>query len=98
MHTHAHTHTQSSPDKNKPSVQVLQAHADIWKLGKESIDLRVNKNMFARVQSYFPECTTIVANLESYMQEAEAQMFPANKDDEQAWIESVIQETIPRVS
>ena len=96
-HTHTHTHT-CSPDKNKGTVKVLQAHSDIWKLGKESIDLRVNRQKFARVQNYFPECSVIVENLESYMQEAEAQMFPANQAEEQAWVQSVIEETIPRVS
>ena len=91
MHTH-------SPDKNKPTVKVLRAHADVWRTGKEDVDVRVNKKTFARVQNYFPECTVLVANVEEYMQEAEAQMFPEAMAEEQAWVQEVMKETLPKVS
>ncbi len=86
-----------SPDRKKATIQVLQAHSDIWHVGKDTIDLRLNKRVFARVQKFFPECRVIVANVESFVQQAEMQMFPVRMADEQAWVEEVMAETMPKV-
>ncbi len=39
----------------------------------------------------------IVANVESFVQQAEMQMFPVRMADEQAWVEEVMAETMPKV-
>ncbi len=53
--------------------------------------------MFARVQDYFSECHIVVANVESFVQQAEVQMFPTRMAEEQAWVQEVMAETIPKV-
>lgn len=87
-----------SPDRSKTTVQVLIKHADVLHLGQESVDLRLNKETFTSVQRYFPECEVIVDNFEAYMQEAERQMFPQQRTEEEAWMQAVVQETVPSVS
>ncbi len=70
----------------------------MWHVGHETVDLRVDKRLFARVQRYFPECHIVVSNVETFVQEAEAQMFPQEMAKEQAWEEEVIAQTMPKVS
>jgi len=84
-----------SPDRSKTTVQVLIKHADVLHLGQESVDLRLNKETFTSVQRYFPECEVIVDNFEAYMQEAERQMFPQQRTEEEAWMQAVVQEMVP---
>lgn len=87
-----------SPDKNKPTVQTLQAFSDVWHYGKESVDVRLKKSAFARVQKYFPECSIIVDNLEVHVQAAEVKMFPRKKTEQNAWMRTVVQSVLPNVS
>ena len=87
-----------SPDKNKPTVRILQGHSDVWHIGKESVDMRLKKPVFVRVQKYFPECSIIVEDLEATVQEAEEKMFPRKKDDQDAWMKTVVQSVLPNVS
>lgn len=84
------------PDRKRATVQVLMSHSDVWKLGKDSVDLRIKANAFSRVQRFFPECNVIVSNLEAHVQEAEALMFPMGKADEEAWMAAVAQEAFPK--
>ena len=74
------------------------SHADVWNLGKDSVDLRIKASAFSRVQRYFPECTVLVSNLEAHVQEAEMLMFPMKKADEEAWMTAVAQEAFPKVN
>ena len=92
MHTHFR-----SPDRNKATVQVLMSHSDVWRLGRDSVDLRIKSSAFSRVQRFFPECNVVVSNLEAHVQEAEALMFPMRKADEEAWMAAVAQEAFPKV-
>jgi len=87
-----------SPDRSKTTVQVLIKHADVLHMGQESVDLRLNKDTFTSVQRYFPECDIVVDNFEAYMQEAERQMFPQQRTEEEAWMQAVVQEMVPSVS
>ncbi|XP_064391731.1 carboxypeptidase O-like isoform X2 [Halichondria panicea] len=82
------------PDKKKATIQTLQAHSDVWHVGKDTIDVRLSKKTFARVQNYFPKCHIVVANVESFVQQAEVQMF--RMAEEQAWVQEVMAETIPK--
>jgi hypothetical protein len=73
------------------------SHSDVWKLGKDSVDLRIKASAFSRVQRFFPNCNVVVSNLEAHVQEAEALMFPMRKADEEAWMAAVAQEAFPKV-
>ena len=73
------------------------SHSDVWKLGKDSVDLRIKASAFSRVQRFFPECNVVVSDLEAHVQEAEALMFPMRKADEEAWMAAVAQEAFPKV-
>lgn len=84
------------PDKNKVTVQVLRDHTDVWHIGKESIDMRVSRNAFARVQTYFPECTVIIEDLEAHVQAAETMMFPQKKAEQEAWLQEVVKALLPK--
>lgn len=86
-----------SPDKNKATVQILRDHSDVWHTGKESIDVRIARKTFARVQEYFPECSIMVEDLEAHVQAAEARMFPQKKAEQEAWLQAVVQSVIPKV-
>lgn len=90
--------TPHSPDKNKVTVQVLRDHSDVWHIGKESIDMRVSRKAFVRVQTYFSECTVIIEDLEAHVQAAEAMMFPQKKAEQEAWLQAVVQAVMPKVS
>lgn len=79
-------------------MQILAAHTDVWHAGQETIDLRMDKRLFARVQKYFPDCHIVVANVEEFVQRAEAQMFPQKMAEEQVWEDEVLAQTIPKVS
>ncbi len=87
-----------SPDKNKASVQVLVDHADVWHVGKESVDMRIDRRQFARVQAYFSECAIVIQDMEAHVQAAEAKMFPTKKAEQSEWIKAVIQAALPNVS
>lgn len=76
---------------------MLRDHSDVWHVGKESIDMRVRKSVFARVQRYFPECVVQVSDLEAHMQEAEKAMFPRKKAEQEAWEKAVVQAMLPKV-
>ena len=86
-----------SPNREKATVQVLRDHSDVWSMGKESIDMRVNRQAYARVQEYFPECTVLIADLEAHVQAAEQQMFPKKAKEQEAWIQSVVEAVVPGV-
>ena len=60
--------------------------------------MRLKKSTFARVQTYFPECYVIVEDLEAHVKAAEAQMFPARKTEQDAWLQTVVQALYPKVS
>ena len=93
----SHEFLSPSPDKNKPTVQVLQQHSDVWHTGKESIDMRIKGSAYARVQDYFPECSIVVEDLEAHVQAAESQMFPQKKEEQNAWLQSVVEAVLPQV-
>ncbi len=59
--------------------------------GPKTVDLRLKRKTFSRVQAYFPHCRTIVENLEVAVQAAEAQMFPQKLREQEAWMEAVVQ-------
>lgn len=73
-------------------MQVLERHSDVWRRGRESIDLRIRRAAYQKVSWYFPECSVIVENLEAHVQASELQMFPARKADEDAWTKAVVEE------
>jgi hypothetical protein len=52
------------------------------------------RETFARVQKYVPECRVLIADVEAYVQEAEAQMFPARIQEEEAWAKSVLENVL----
>lgn len=76
---------------------MLRDHSDVWHVGKESIDMRISRKAFARVQGYFPECAVIVEDLEAHVQAAEARMFPQKKAEQEAWLQAVVQAIGPKV-
>lgn len=87
-----------SPDKNKPTVQILQSYSDVWYVGRESVDVRLKKQAFVRVKDYFPECSIIIEDLEASVQAAEVKMFPKKKAEQDAWTKIVVQSVLPNVS
>ena len=60
--------------------------------------MRVNKHAYARVQDYFPECAIVVEDLEAHVQSAESKMFPKKKVEQEAWLQTVVQAVLPKVS
>lgn len=77
---------------------MLQEHSDVWHVGKESVDMRISRKAFAHVQSYFPECTVMIDDLEAHVQAAEANMFPQKKAEQEAWLQTVVRAILPKVS
>lgn len=60
--------------------------------------MRISRKAFARVQSYFPECTVIIDDVEAHVQVAEARMFPQQKVEQEAWLQEVVRAVLPKVS
>ncbi len=60
--------------------------------------MRVKESAYARVESYFPECSVVVEDLEAHVQSAESKMFPQKKAEQEAWLETVVQAVLPKVS
>ncbi len=81
-------------------MQILQAHkdTDLWHIGEDTVDLRMDRRLFARVQSHFLECHIVVSNVEALIQEEEAEIFPEATAEEQAWEQEAIAQTMSNVS
>ncbi len=47
------------------------------------------------MKSYFPECWVVIRNVEEHVRLAEAAMFPARKDQEESWVQEVMEEVEP---
>ena len=83
-----------SPDRTKATVQVLMKHSDVLHMGQENVDLRIKRHNYMSVQRYFPECDVVIKDFEAHMQEAEAQMFPQQREDEEVWMQAVIDQVV----
>ena len=59
--------------------------------------MRISRSAYARVQSYFPECSVVVEDLEAHVQAAELQMFPQKKAEQEEWLKVVVQAMMPKV-
>jgi murein tripeptide amidase MpaA len=73
---------------------LLQQNTDLWHVGQDTVDLRMSRRTFARVQQYVPECRVLIDNVEEHVQQAEAQMFPARLQEEEAWAQSVLESVL----
>ena len=83
-----------SPDRTKATVQVLMKHSDVLHMGQENVDLRIKRHNYMSVQRYFPECDVVIKDFEAHMQEAEAEMFPQQREDEEVWMQAVIDQVV----
>ena len=83
-----------STDKLKSTIQLLHDNTDEWNIGQDTIDLRMSRKTFARVQKYVPECSVLIDNVEDHVREAEAQMFPARLQEEESWAQSVLESVL----
>ena len=83
-----------SMDKQKGTVQLLQQHTDLWHIGQTTVDLRMTRRMFAKVQKYVPECYVLIEDVEAYVQMAESQMFPARVQEQEVWAQSVLESVL----
>ena len=83
-----------STDKLKGTIQLLQQNTDLWHVGQDTVDLRMARRTFARVQQYIPECRVLIDNVEEHIQQAEAEMFPARLQEEEVWAQSVLESVL----
>lgn len=83
-----------SADKRKGTVQLLQQNTDKWHVGEQSIDLRMPRETFAAIQKFVPECYVLIEDVEAHVQTAEAQMFPARVQEEEAWAKTVLEDLL----
>ena len=83
-----------STDKLKGTIQLLKQNTDLWHVGQDTVDLRMSRRTFARVQQYVPECRVLIDNVEEHVQQAEAQMFPARLQEEEVWAQSVLESVL----
>lgn len=83
-----------SPDRTKATVQVLMKHSDVLHIGQENVELRIKRHNYMSVQRYFPECDVVIKDFEAHMQEAEAEMFPQQREDEEVWMQAVIDQVV----
>ncbi|CAI8008907.1 hypothetical protein GBAR_LOCUS6056 [Geodia barretti] len=81
-------------DKLKGTIQLLQQNTDLWHVGQDTVDLRMARRTFARVQQYIPECRVLIDNVEEHIQQAEAEMFPARLQEEEVWAQSVLESVL----
>ena len=59
--------------------------------------MRLKYHAFLRVQKYFPECSILVEDLEASVQAAEEKMLPRKKEEQDAWMRTVVQSVLPNV-
>ena len=83
-----------STDKLKGTIQLLHDSTDEWNVGEDTVDLRMPRKTFARVQKYVPECQVLIENVEEHIRKAEAQMFPARLQEEEAWAKMVLENVL----
>lgn len=81
-------------DKQKGTIQLLQQHTDVWHIGQATIDLRMTRKMFTKIQKFIPECYVVIEDVEAYVQAAEAQMFPARVQEQEVWAQSVLESVL----